>query len=189
MIEQRIAQIKAHVERVLSMLEGREEPPKEVQDAIREFLQKSIAEIQQLRQEQEKEKAEIELEEAEQEQAQVANEIEPVPPEQSPPQGPVPPLMPAPYPSSNINAFRYDPKRERLYVKFQGKHPQENGPVYSYEGIPKDIYEVFRRGAIAPKTSGRNAWHRWKKGVTPSHGAAMFALIKGGGFPYQRVQG
>ncbi len=186
MIEQRIAAIKAHVERVLSMLEGREEPPKEVQQAIREFLEKSVAEIQELRQQQQEG---IELEKAEQEQAEVAEEVEPATPQQPALQGVVPPLMPAPYESSNINAFRYDPKNGKLFVKFQGKHPLQNGPVYSYEGVPKEIYEIFRKGAIAPKTSGKNAWHRWRKGVMPSHGASMNALLKGGGFPYQRVQG
>jgi len=101
--------------------------------------------------------------------------------------GPIPELEPAPHESSNINAFRYDPKTEQLYVKFQGKYPQQNGPVYQYKGVPKFIYDVFSRGAVGPKTSGRNAWHRWKEGVTPSHGAAMFALIKQGGYPYQRM--
>lgn len=24
----------------------------------------------------------------------------------------------------------------------------------------------------------QNAWHRWRENVTPSHGAAMYALIK-----------
>lgn len=100
---------------------------------------------------------------------------------------PIPPLDPAPHESSNINAFRYEPDKKKLYVKFQGKYPQQNGPIYSYQDVPPYIFDIFRRGSIAPKTSGQNAWHKWKEGVTPSHGASMYALIKAGGFPYQRL--
>jgi hypothetical protein len=100
---------------------------------------------------------------------------------------PTPQLTPGPFPSSNINSFKYDPKNGRLLVKFQGEYPQQNGPVYSYDKVPPFIFDVFRRGAVAPKTSGKNAWHSWKKGVTPSLGAAMHALVKLGGYSYQRV--
>jgi hypothetical protein len=114
---------------------------------------------------------------------QLRQEQEPVEGLQQPKQE----LEPGPYPSSNINAFRYDPKSQKLMVKFQDKYPGQNGPVYGYEGVPPFIFDVFRRGAVAPKTSGKNAWHRWKKGVTPSLGAAMHALVKAGGYPYQRL--
>ena len=92
-----------------------------------------------------------------------------------------------PYPSSNINAFRYDPKTGKLIVKFMGKDVANAGPTYSYEGVPSYIFDILRRGAVGPKTSGANRWHRWKEGVTPSHGAAMAALIKAGGFPYKKI--
>lgn len=97
------------------------------------------------------------------------------------------PLTPMEFPSSNINSFNYDPNSETLKVKFQDKYPATNGPVYQYSGVPSYIVDVFKRGAVGPKTSGKNAWHEWKKGVTPSHGAAMAALIKQGGFPYQKI--
>jgi len=126
--------------------------------------------------------------EIEQEEAAIAEQVAGAPPEQPPAIPPqIPPLEAAPHESSNINAFRYNPETEELYVKFQGKYPSQNGPVYSYEGVPEYIFDIFARGAVAPKTSGRNAWHRWKRGVTPSHGAAMAALIKAGNFPYQRL--
>jgi hypothetical protein len=96
-------------------------------------------------------------------------------------------LQPSPYPSSNINAFQYDPKTQRLLVKFMGKDVADGGPIYSYEGVPSFIFDVLKRGSVGPKTSGKNRWHTWKKGVTPSHGAAMYALIKQGGFPYKQV--
>lgn len=98
-----------------------------------------------------------------------------------------PALQQTPHPSSNINAFKYDPKSQQLMVKFQGEYPKQNGPVYSYQGVPEFIVDVFARGAVAPKTSGSNQWHTWKKNVTPSHGAAMNALIKKGAYQYQRV--
>jgi len=111
---------------------------------------------------------------------------EELPPEQTPTLPTNLQLNPAPHESSNINSFRYDPENQQLLVKFQGKYPQQNGPVYSYSRVPEYIYDVFRRGAVVPKTSGKNKWHTWKKGVAPSHGASMYALIRTA-YPYQRV--
>lgn len=99
----------------------------------------------------------------------------------------VPNLGEAPYPSSNINAFKYDPENQQLFVKFHGKNTADSGPTYSYQGIPEFIFDVFRRGAVGPKTTGANKYHAWYKGVTPSLGASMHALIKEGGYPYQKV--
>jgi hypothetical protein len=93
----------------------------------------------------------------------------------------------SPYPSSNINGFQYDPQSGKLLVKFMGKDTADSGPTYSYEGVPEYIFDIFRRGAVGPKTTGKNKYHAWFKGKTPSHGAAMAALIKAGGFPYQRL--
>lgn len=96
------------------------------------------------------------------------------------------PLTPGPFPSSNINAFDYDYETGQLKVKFQGKDVADAGPTYTYEGVPKFIFDIFRRGAVPPKTSGKNKWHTWKKGVMPSLGAAMYHLIRTN-YPYQRV--
>lgn len=98
-----------------------------------------------------------------------------------------PNLQNAPHASSQINAFKYDPKKQDLFIKYQGKYPSQNGPVYKYSNIPQYIYNVFSRGAVPPKTSGRNDWHEWKEGVTPSLGAAANALIKAGGFQYRKI--
>jgi KTSC domain-containing protein len=98
-----------------------------------------------------------------------------------------PPLEPGPYPSSNVNSFKYDPRNGRLFVKFHGSESADSGPVYRYENVPKNIYDVFSQGRVAPRTSGQNQYHRWIKGVTPSLGASLNALIKGGGYPYQRM--
>ncbi len=107
--------------------------------------------------------------------------------EQGPPSAPTPPLEPNPIGSSNVNSFGYDEKTGRLMVKFQGDYPQQNGPVYAYEGVPKAIFELFKRGAVPARTDGKNAWGKWWKGKVPSLGASMFTLIKGGGYPYQRM--
>ncbi len=107
---------------------------------------------------------------------------------ETPPEAPADKLrMSSPYPSSNIHSFAYDPKKQKLFVRFQDKFPQQNGAVYAYDGVPQDIFKIFASGAVPPKTTGRNRWHAWYKGVTPSLGASMNALIKTRGYPYQRV--
>jgi len=99
-----------------------------------------------------------------------------------------PELQPGPFPSSNVNSFKYDPKSQRLFVKFHGKDSAEAGPIYSYEKVPEHIFDIFRRGAVAPKTSGKNQYHQWFEGVTPSLGASMNALIKAGGYPFKKLR-
>lgn len=103
------------------------------------------------------------------------------------PSTPIPQLDEGPFPSSNVNSFNYDPKSKQLYVKFHGKDSANSGPTYLYQNIPGFIYDVFSRGAIGPKTSGQNRYHRWIKNVTPSLGGTLNALIKAGGFQYQKI--
>jgi len=98
-----------------------------------------------------------------------------------------PSLDEAPFPSSNVNSFKYDPKKKRLFVKFMGRETANSGPTYRYEGVPPFIYEVFRRGAVGPKTTGKNQYHAWHKNILPSLGAALHWLIKSGGYPTTRV--
>jgi hypothetical protein len=90
-------------------------------------------------------------------------------------------------PSSNIEGFAYDDKTGKLLVRFLGKHPNRNGPIYGYEGVPANIFEIFRKGAIPAKTDGKNKWGQWWKGKYPSIGAAMYHVIKAGGYRYQRL--
>lgn len=97
-------------------------------------------------------------------------------------------LQPGPFPSSNVNSFKYDPRNQNLFVKFHGKDSADSGPIYSYENVPPFIFDVFRRGAVAPRTSGKNKYHQWYEGVTPSLGASMNALIKSGGYAYKRLR-
>lgn len=111
---------------------------------------------------------------------------------ENPVDGMPPALSPQPdlqksMPSSNINSFAYDDKTGKLMVKFQGDYPQENGPVYSYGGVPKQIFDLFQKGAVPARTDGKNAWGQWWKGKVPSLGASMYTLIKGGNYPYERI--
>lgn len=106
-----------------------------------------------------------------------------------PPTGPGPgpgDLEPS-MPSSNVEGFAYDDKSGKLLVRFLGKHPNRNGPIYAYEGVPPNIFDIFRRGAIPAKTNGRNKWGQWWQGKYPSMGAAMYHMIRAGGYPYQKV--
>jgi len=103
------------------------------------------------------------------------------------PNSPQEPQLSSGGPSSNIHSFGYDNKNGRLLVKFQGDYPQENGPVYAYEGVPQQIFDLFRRGAIPARTDGKNKWGRWWKGKVPSLGASLFTLIKNQGYPYQKL--
>jgi hypothetical protein len=103
------------------------------------------------------------------------------------PNAPKEPQLGAGVPSSNIHSFGYDDKNGRLLVKFQGDYPQNNGPVYAYEGVPKQIFDLFQKGAIPARTDGQNKWGRWWKGKVPSLGASLYTLIKGGAYPYQRL--
>ena len=90
-------------------------------------------------------------------------------------------------PSSNVEGFAYDPKTNRLYVRFLGRYPERNGPVYQYENVPANIFDIFRKGAIPAKTNGRNRWGRWFRGKYPSIGAAMYHVIRAGGYPFQQI--
>jgi len=87
----------------------------------------------------------------------------------------------APLDSSNIYGFQYDPKTGGLKVRFQ------SGAIYGYQGVPKQIYQIFANGAVPAKTQGQNDYGRWWIGKNPSLGAAFSALIKQGGYPYQRL--
>ena len=99
----------------------------------------------------------------------------------------IPPLDPAPFDSAVVNSFKYNPKSGDLFVKFQDKFPGTNGNQYVYKGVEPFIFDIFRRGAVSPKTTGSNAWHSWKKGQSPSLGASLNSLLKSGGYAFQKL--
>ena len=90
-------------------------------------------------------------------------------------------------PSSNVEGFAYDDKNNQLLVRFLGKHPNRNGPVYAYQGVPREIFDLFQKGAVPARTDGQNRWGKWWKGKVPSMGSSMYTLIKQQGYPYQKV--
>lgn len=98
----------------------------------------------------------------------------------------LPPLEKA-MPSSVINAFKFDPKRGNLLVQFRGKFPNEEGPIYQYEGASPQIFNLFRRGAIPARTNGANRWGSWFSGKSPSMGSSMNVLLKGLNLPYIKL--
>lgn len=101
-----------------------------------------------------------------------------------PPQ--IPPLEPS-IPSSNVDSFAYDNKNQKLFVRFLGKYPNRNGPIYSYDNVPSVIFDLFEKGSIPARTDGKNKWGRWWKGKVPSIGASLYTLLKNGPYPYQRL--
>lgn len=191
MNEKKIEDIKNALREVVQMLVQSGQPLSEdMKLKLAQVMEHAAERIQQLRQSEAEGTEELPpIEEVESEQAEAAQSTEPAAPSPSVPTGgPVPPLEKAPHESSNVNALRFDPDKQQLFIKFQDKYPGQNGPVYSYQGVPPYIFDIIRRGAVAPKTSGSNAWHTWKEGVTPSHGASVNAILKAGGFQYQRIK-
>ncbi|SRR6266404_7329596 len=163
MIEQQIEDLKNALREVMALITQRNQPlGDDLKLLLAQVMEHVANRIQQLRQEE--------------------TQGVPTPPSITPPEPEA-----APFESAQVNAFKYDPDSQDLYVKFQDKYPQQNGPVYKYQGVPKFIYDVFRRGGVGPLTTGSNAWHAWKEGVTPSLGAALNGLIKAGGYQYQRL--
>lgn len=97
------------------------------------------------------------------------------------------PPIPLGMPSSNVAGSQYDPESGRMFVQFLGKHPNRQGQVYSYDGVPPVVAELIQSGAIPARTDGQNKWGKWWKGKVPSAGASVFTLLKQTGLPYQRL--
>lgn len=88
------------------------------------------------------------------------------------------------YPSSNVSGMKYDPKSNRLLVKFHGNKGE---PVYQYENVPPQIFQILRHGNAFAQTRGKNKWGEWWPMKNPSIGAAVNQYLKQGGYPYQRL--
>jgi len=113
------------------------------------------------------------------------NPVEGLPPE--PPSTPNQSDIQQSMPSSNVEGFAYDDKSGNLLVRFLGDHPNRNGPVYSYSGVPREIFDMFQQGAVPARTDGKNKWGKWWKGKVPSIGASLYTLIKNRNYPYRRL--
>lgn len=168
MNEQRIEELKNALREIVAMVTQRGQPlTPELKLMLAQVMEHVATRIQQLRQE---------------DTSGQTPEVEapPVPPSDKM-------TLERPMPSSNVHSFAYDDKNGKLLVRFQDKWPGQNGPVYQYSGVPQPIFELFRRGSVAATTNGQNRWGKWFIGKKPSLGASMYALIKNGGYPYQRV--
>lgn len=160
MNEERINQIKEQIRELMRQITSiGEEPPEFIQDLLLQVIEKAQRQIAELRQEGPKEG--------------------PI----APPEPPIEPGMP----SSNVEGFAYDDKTGKLLVRFLGQHPNRNGPIYAYEGVPKQIFDLFQKGAVPARTDGQNKWGKWWKGKVPSLGASLYTLIKTQNYPYQKI--
>lgn len=166
MNEQRIQELKNALRELVSLIASRGGPiPDDLKVLLAQAMEHVANRIQQIRQE---------------------GNVENLPPEQPPGPPQAPQLDQGPYPSSNVNSYKYNPDTQQLWVKFHGKDSADSGPTYQYSNVPRFIYDVFNRGGVAPRTSGQNRYHRWIRGVTPSLGASLYALIRDN-YPYQRM--
>lgn len=162
MNEARIEELKNALRAIIQMVQDRGAPlSDEMKTLLAQVMEHVASRIQQLR----------------------AEEI----PGRQPPAPPTQPPIDQAMPSSNIEGFSYDPKNQRLYVRFLGKHPNRFGPIYSYDAVPPQVFKMFREGAVPARSNGQNKWGRWWKGKVPSMGASLYTLLKTQGYPYQRV--
>ena len=88
------------------------------------------------------------------------------------------------FPSSNVPGMKYDPKTGKLLVKFHGNNGE---PIYQYDGVPPQIFQLLQHGNAFAKTKGKNKWGQWWPMKNPSIGAALNQWIKKAGYPYQRL--
>ncbi len=219
MHEQRIAQIKQSIRAIMDqVLAMGEEPPPEIQELLRQYIERAQFEINELRRQQEEE-------------GRVgAEEQAPVPesaellwilsggnpevftqylntfPDQS-----LQALLRNPTQLAQVleQLSRQMPQGERgsadgiqqapiessniygfRYDPNSGKMKVrfQSGSVYEYNGVPPAIFRIFQHGAIPARTTGRNQFGQWWTGKFPSLGAAFYQLIRQGNYPYQRLQ-
>jgi len=160
MIEQQIEELKNSIREIIRMIVERGEPlSEEVKIKLAEVIEHVTNRLLELRKQQAAE-------------------------EQITPESPISPTIPdmlSPMESSNIEGFNYDYNNKKLLVKFQGDG------IYSYDGVQPFIFDTFRKGAVPAKTTGQNQYGKWWKGKVPSLGAAFYALIRNGGYSYNKL--
>lgn len=158
-IDQEIESLKNALREVMQLVAQRGDPlSNELKFKIAQVMEHVATRIQELRQQQ----------------------------QEAPITSPVPEMQQS-MPSSNIHSFNYDYDNGRLLVKYQGDRGPGEGPIYSYEGVPPYLFNLFRKGAAIAKTTGKNKWGQWWKGKSPSIGAAMHAFIINGNYPHNRI--
>lgn len=88
------------------------------------------------------------------------------------------------FPSSNVSGMQYDPESGKLLVKFHGKNKE---PIYQYDGVPPQIFNLLKHGNAFAKTKGKNQWGEWWPLKSPSIGSSINQYLKKGGYQYQRI--
>jgi hypothetical protein len=88
------------------------------------------------------------------------------------------------FPSSNVAGMKYDPRSGKLLVKFHGENKE---PVYQYDGVPPQIFQILQHGNAFAKTKGKNKFGEWWPMKNPSIGASVNQYLKAGGYAYQRL--
>ena len=83
--------------------------------------------------------------------------------------------------SSVIRKTLYNADKNQLKVIFNNNH------TYSYDDVPKEVFEELTQGGIPAKTNGKNEFGVWWTGKSPSLGASFNKLIKQGGYTYEKV--
>jgi hypothetical protein len=160
MNEEKIQQLKDALKEIMAMIVQRGQPlTPELKDMLFQVMQHVASRIEELRAEGE----------APPTAAVASSQIEPS------------------GPSSNVEGFAYDPKTNKLMVRFLGDYPNKNGPIYSYDKVPPQIFDLLRQGAVPARSDGKNKWGKWWKGKTPSFGASVYTLIKNGGYNYRKL--
>lgn len=91
----------------------------------------------------------------------------------------------AQFPSSNVVGMKYDPATGKLLVKFHGNNVE---PIYQYDGVPPQIFQLLEHGNAFAKTKGKNKWGEWWPMKSPSIGASINAYLKKGGYAYTRIR-
>ena len=160
MNEEKVQQLKGALKELMEMIVHRGRPlTPELKEMLMQVMQHVASRIKQLREEE----------------------------QQGTPPQPTPDKIESGMKSSNVEGFAYDPKSNRLLIRFLGEHPNRNGPIYGYDKVPPEIFDLLRKGAVPARTDGKNKWGKWWKGKHPSLGASVFTLIKNGGYNYSRL--
>lgn len=89
-----------------------------------------------------------------------------------------------PYQSSNVAALKYDPRTKSMYVKF---HSDGVEPIYRYDQVPEQIFNLVWNGNAIAKTTGQNKWGKWWKGKSPSTGRSVVDYLIKSGYNYRRL--
>ncbi len=88
-------------------------------------------------------------------------------------------------PSSNVAGMKYNPRDGKLFVKFHGERSE---PIYQYDAVPPQIFQLLKHGNAFAQTKGKNRWGEWWPMKNPSIGASVNQYLKKGGYAYHKIR-